>query len=627
MLDARKARRARGGDQVINTSNTFTTELEPDDPLFQEIVQAQGPYPIGAAEVVGTPTQYEEADLAKAGLLALRETGGMVPGLDYALDAAELENIRRTGKDFYGDETTPESYATMLGAGMLLPGVLRRAGRGIGKAAKKFFKFGKKADSKYGPGGFAEGLDDLEFNRTLDELPKKNKASGENVPPIKRDLDPRNVFESNEGVSQYPTYQLGNYPSATPAGQKTQEGVDYARRFYADPDVQDMLRKQYQDMGVEIHPEAKVVAQQLAEIDKIKSGVNARIDTRELDSLREGIAKSQNKAYDKGLTIDQWRQSDEGSQILDEFTAATSEHKAKFEELYLKELEADGISPSFAEAISGHSWSSPHSYEFENLPPGTDLEFTFLRGSQSPEIMSSRSAQIDMQLGPVKAKSAGVYRGDIDRTFINPTVPTGKKSIALHETEHFASAIMNNLNSETSKALQKEMGTLVKPEYSDYASGVKAYWKEGSGLAGGKNYLADPKEIMARAMQVRLGMSETLLNNPDLTKLQRKQILMGDFSSLDENQTKKLLAGSLWKGGVEPSFYSILNGKGVTKATMDSDRVDALSKMLKISFVGAGAAGAYGAMDNQGGQPSNSMYAGGVITMRKKKKGMSTIRK
>ena len=97
------------------------------------------------AEVVGTKTQYEEADLAKAGLLALREAGGMVPGIDYALDAAEIENIRRTGKDFYGDETTPESYAAMVGAGMLLPGVLRRAGRGVGKAAKKFFKFGKKS--------------------------------------------------------------------------------------------------------------------------------------------------------------------------------------------------------------------------------------------------------------------------------------------------------------------------------------------------------------------------------------------------------------------------------------------------------------------------------------------------
>lgn len=549
----------------------------------------------------------------------------MAPIAGEIIDGAEVVYAGQTGKDFYGDDASATELGAIMGAGLVVPNIIERPLKKIGKAAKKFFKFGKKADPKYGPGDFSEGLDEVEFNRILDELPKKKKASGDNVPPIRGEFDPRNVFESNEGVPQYPTYQIGNYPSAKPAGPRTQEGVDYARRFYGDPDVQDMLRKQYQDMGVEIHPGAKVMAEQLAEVDKIKSGVNARIDTRKMDSIRERMTKSKNKAYDKGLTLNQWRQSDEGIELLDELADATSEHKAEFEELYLKELEAAGISPSFAEAISGRSWESARSYDFEKLPPGTDLEFTFLRGSQSPEIMSSRSAQIDMQIGPLKQKSGGVYRPLLDRTFINPTIPRGKKSTALHETEHFASAIMDNPYSEAGKALRKEMGTLVKPEYSDYASGARAYWEEG--LAGGKNYLADPKEIMARAMEIRLGMSETLLNNPDLTKLQRKQILMGDFSSLDEKQTKKLLAGALWKGDVDPRFYSILKGKGKSRATMDSDRVDALSKMLKISFMGAGAAGAYGAMDNQGGQPSNSMYAGGVIAMRKKKKGMSPIRK
>lgn len=112
------------------------------------------------SEVVGTPTQYEEADLAKAGLLALREAGGMVPGIDYALDAAELDYIRRTGKDFYDDEITPESYATMVGAGMLLPGVLKRAGRGAGKVAKRFFKFGNKSQDEFD--FFASGLDNTQ---------------------------------------------------------------------------------------------------------------------------------------------------------------------------------------------------------------------------------------------------------------------------------------------------------------------------------------------------------------------------------------------------------------------------------------------------------------------------------
>ena len=151
MLDARKARRAKGGDQVINTSNTFTSELEPDDPLFQEIVQAQGPYPIGAAEVVGTPTQYEEADLSKAALLALREGAGMVPIVGEALDVAEFEKIRRTGKDFYEDEADPTMYAGLTAAGMLLPNIIERPARAIGRGAKKLFKFGGDKLSRVKP--------------------------------------------------------------------------------------------------------------------------------------------------------------------------------------------------------------------------------------------------------------------------------------------------------------------------------------------------------------------------------------------------------------------------------------------------------------------------------------------
>ena len=180
MLDARKARRAKGGDQVINTSNTFTTDLEPDDPLFQEIRKAQGPYPIGAAEVVGTPTQYEEADLAKAGLLALREAGGVVPGLDYALDAAELENISRTGKDFYGDETTPESYAAMVGAGLLLPGIVRRPARALGKAFGKVGKrFANMGGSKIDWGAWNPEIpQNKDLLKEYNEIEKRTKRDG-----------------------------------------------------------------------------------------------------------------------------------------------------------------------------------------------------------------------------------------------------------------------------------------------------------------------------------------------------------------------------------------------------------------------------------------------------------------
>jgi hypothetical protein len=118
-------------------------------------VEADTPFPgvqlLPEAEVYGTPTQYEEADLGKAALLALREGAGMVPIVGEALDVAEFENITRTGKDFYGDEADPTMYAGLTAAGMLLPNIIERPARAIGRGAKKLFKFGKESSEAAAP--------------------------------------------------------------------------------------------------------------------------------------------------------------------------------------------------------------------------------------------------------------------------------------------------------------------------------------------------------------------------------------------------------------------------------------------------------------------------------------------
>jgi hypothetical protein len=115
-------------------------------------VEADTPFPgvqlLPEAPVYGAPTQYEEADLSKAALLALREGAGMVPIVGEALDVAEFEKIRRTGKDFYEDESDPTMYAGLTAAGMLLPNIIERPARAIGRGAKKFFKFGDTKDVK-----------------------------------------------------------------------------------------------------------------------------------------------------------------------------------------------------------------------------------------------------------------------------------------------------------------------------------------------------------------------------------------------------------------------------------------------------------------------------------------------
>ena len=145
-------------------------------------------------------------------------------------------------------------------------------------------------------------------------------------------------------------------------------------------------------------------------------------------------------------------------------------------------------------------------------------------------------------------------------------------------------------------------------------------------------YLSDPPEVLARTQEIRISMAEAL-QDPKYSKLSDKEkqaVLMGDFSSIGgENGLQDLLSLSYRTDASylpNRSFFNILKGNGGV-GTFDKERLQSIQKLLKAGFIFTGAAGAYGAMDNQGGQPSNSMYAGGVITMRKKKKGMSTIRK
>ena len=118
----------------------------------REIQDQQTDIPVGGinllpeAEIVGERTQYEEPDLAasvlRGGALAARETFGMVPFVGEALDVAELNQIARTGKDFYGDEADPTAYAAITAGGLLLPNIIERPARAVGRAAQRFFKFG-----------------------------------------------------------------------------------------------------------------------------------------------------------------------------------------------------------------------------------------------------------------------------------------------------------------------------------------------------------------------------------------------------------------------------------------------------------------------------------------------------
>lgn len=89
------------------------------------------------AEVIGTPTRYQETDLAKAGLLAIREGAGMVPLLGETLDYAESAYANKYGTDFFGNPMYGPLNAAITTAGIVVPNVVEKPVKAGVKAIRK----------------------------------------------------------------------------------------------------------------------------------------------------------------------------------------------------------------------------------------------------------------------------------------------------------------------------------------------------------------------------------------------------------------------------------------------------------------------------------------------------------
>lgn len=595
------------------------------------------------AEVAGTKTQYEEADLAKAGLLALREAGGMVPGIDYALDAAELENISRTGKDFYGDETTPESYAAMVGAGMLLPGVLKRAGRGVGKAAKKFFKFGKKADSS------------LPTVTDIPREPNLNDANASSLP-----------FKDDSGnfVDRHPLKIRTPDPQATQGlpVYSDQSGVQFVRDWYSDPRVQ----KHFRDLSdspytgrrnVELFQNVyndftdRYIAKAETDIvdvgggnyryrsaDPEISGILSKINAMNMAAESAGRDFNEAEVQQVGKLWDMVasRQGEISKTIIQEL-----------EDKYGKEAVDQIKNINFKEGDPGIYALTSRNLDEE----GSALERVFLRGRTAPDILADFKNKDLRRVVPEDA--GGVFDGRV--TAVNVLDDEGQEiaenvlskewaaSTGAHEANH--DATFNFIMSPYPEAekIRDGLSLAVKPEFQELV-------KKGSYryLDAGDEYYASAAELTARAMEMRRNVMKTVKdygagNIQDMGEnavLRARQIssafdgkmpseeqvfkfVTGNHEGFTRAQKNALLGASLGNnGGLYHVYDKVLDG-----VPGSDEKLKAFRNLMKFGLMATGAAGAYGAMDNQGGQPSNSMYAGGVITMRKKNKGMSTIRK
>ena len=677
MLDARKARRARGGDQAINTSNTFTTELEPDDPLFQEIVQAQGPMPVGEAVVAEKfePRNREERkvyrNLGVQGVLDLREmqnkvredrgalargvaegaTSGafeaarMAPVLGEIIDGAEIAYASQTGKDFYDEDASAAELGAIMGAGLIVPNIIERPLKKIGKAAKKFFKIGKKADSNL---------------PTVSDIPREPSVNDADASSLPFRDDSGNFVDRHPMKIRTPdvrdTKGLPTYSD--------QSGVQFVRDWYSDPKVQQHFRgvtdsrytgRKNNELFQDVYNDFTDNYIARAETDLIDVGgqiYRYRSADPEINSILSKInaLNMAAEAVDRDFTEAEVQQVGKLWDMVASRQGEISKNIIQeLEDKYGKEVVAQVKNTNFKEGDpSIYALTSKDLQE-----EGSELEKVFLRGRTTPDILADFENKDFRKV--VSKDAGGVSNSRV--TALNALDDQGQElneawrrewaaSTAAHEANHDATATFIRGKSPEAVKIREGLSLAVKPEF-------RGLVETGShrGLSDGDEYYASAAELTARAMEMRRNVIKTVQDyaSGNLQGLSENAILRarqissafggkmpseeqvfkfvtGDHEGLTLAQKNSLLGASLG----DKSTLSIVYDKvlaGEPGPNMGLEKLESFRNLMKFGLMATGAAGAYGALDNQGGQPSNSMYAGGVITMRKKRKGMSTIRK
>ena len=125
--------------QAVKSGEIQTDPIEDYylDPYGRPIVQMLNEAPV---ETLGNKDRDLAADVLNVLGVAAREGLGMLPVVGETLDAAEVAHAAKYGTDYYGDEISPELLGGLTAAGYLVPNILERPARGLGRVIKKGYK-------------------------------------------------------------------------------------------------------------------------------------------------------------------------------------------------------------------------------------------------------------------------------------------------------------------------------------------------------------------------------------------------------------------------------------------------------------------------------------------------------
>ena len=525
--------------------------------------------------------------------------GGVTPKKDDKLKQGKEKSYFDYGADLLRALSQPLNYSREIGEGNYLPNQAELEAKGI-SPMESVIALANPADHIYAALAESGVINDPNYKKEdgmtygspalLDLVAgtaaKKTSDAIEGAFNLsKANRKPSNIFEPTANVSRQPQNIVGDVVMAPDA---TQEGVEFTRRFYDDPQTQQALRNQYLPGGYSVD-EARDAASKLDIADRVRSEVLGRlagesglIDGKTWErEIRKGVEAA-------GITMDDFYRAYPSLPVNDIYRV------------------------------------DPYGPDFSSFPEGTELEFMFQRGAGAPA----------MQLDPARADGAmGIYDWKNDQIIGNPDEirrigAQEQRRLGAHEAGHYASfRAISDPTSKLGKSYRKNLSEITIPEVKPYISGELRWDQVDANPAATQAqktyaYLSDPTEIAERAIELREAMSEILLT-PKYSSLPResmRDILMGDFSSIGGGKGFQELMADMKSKNIElpeEEFFNIFVGQGNGSSGFDNQKLDSISKLLKTSFVIGGAAAGYGAMQSEGQAP-NSMYAGGRFKVNKK---------
>lgn len=405
------------------------------------------------------------------------------------------------------------------------------------------------------------------------------------------------------------------------------EGSEFVRRYFADPQVQ----QHYRDLVGGGNPS----------FTNMKDAVNVMYDDAARIQSRQSLLGAPERTR-----VQEIAEKEFGGDYARMFQE--SEEASRLQAQYIEKLKSAGnVATDKVYQSLLHPDFDPErlTQTIIDNDDAVALEALFLRGQRTPDPIMSHGNE------HIPGGAYGVYYSDLESVLMH-TGARGNKSTAVHESQHFVdSQFLSSANapgSDNPNAARKILNGIsesVSPQYRDHViTNSSAQYSQDF-----NKYLANPSEITARTREAQRYLADVLLNNPtgnpaiaNLSQKERVAFLLGDFSVLNESSVMNVFNAAFknmamdGKGGVIMMFNDIIDGGKAFnvprlaphRMTMDISgrKKDAISNLFKYSLATLGAGAAYGSMEGES-QPSNSMAQGGMITMKKKRGGMSAIRK